>query len=280
MKTLHTIADIQDQITLLKQKNTCIGFIPTMGALHEGHRSLINTAHQHCDIVIVSIFVNPTQFAPNEDLDRYPRPFEKDQEVLKNAKVDILFAPTETEIYPTGKHKTTQIILPYLSKKLCGKTRPHFFKGVLMVVNRLFNIIQPTMAFFGEKDFQQLTIIKRMVTDLVMPIQIIGCPTIREKDGLAISSRNIYLSPSERRNASTIFQAMQAAKIQVSQGQISAKKLTQDIQLMLIKNHFKVDYVTIVDTTTLTTVKTVKSGDRILIAAYMGKTRLIDNLSL
>jgi pantoate--beta-alanine ligase len=280
MITLSSAHQLQTHILALKKAGKTIGFIPTMGALHKGHLSLVQAAKAQCDIVVVSIFVNPTQFAPHEDLEKYPRPFEQDHEKLLDAGVSILFAPTEKEIYPTGKTTTTHIELPHLSTPLCGKSRPHFFKGVLMVVNRLLNIVQPTKAFFGEKDFQQLTVITQMVADLFMPVQIIGCPTKREPDGLAMSSRNTYLSQSERKKAIALYEAMTTAKTQFTQGQTSAKALIAQMTGILKAADFKVDYVKIIDPKTLKSVTTAHPNNRIVIAAYIGTTRLIDNMVL
>ena len=280
MQTVSTVKDLQALLNPLKEKNKSIGLVPTMGALHKGHLSLIQEAKKHCDIVVVSIFVNPTQFAPHEDLDQYPRPIEKDKLLLNDANVDILFTPTDSDIYPNGKINTTQIELPHLSTQLCGKTRPHFFKGVLMVVNRLFGIVQPTHAFFGEKDFQQLTVITHMVSDLHMPIQVIGCPIIREQDGLAMSSRNIYLSPQQRQNAQAIHHSMQTAKAQFAKGETSAQSLIATMSKILTDANFKIDYIQIIDPKTLADVDQVQPGTRIAIAAYQGTTRLIDNTSL
>jgi pantoate--beta-alanine ligase len=266
LQTVTTIKECQSALTRLREGGKSVGLVPTMGALHEGHLSLIKASKKACDITVVTIFVNPTQFAPHEDFDRYPRPLAKDQALLKNAGVDILFTPSVSEIYPSTQKHHTQVYIPHLSKKLCGKTRPHFFKGVLMVVNRLFNITQPTHAFFGEKDFQQLTLIKQMATDLFMPIRIIGCPIIREKNGLAMSSRNQYLSEEDKTIASQIYASLTHAKTLATTTH-TKKALIQEVKAHLTHKKIEIEYIDVMQ-------------DRLLIAVRLGGVRLIDNVGM
>ncbi len=265
-------------LSVVKKQGKMIGFIPTMGALHEGHLSLVRTAKAQCDVTVVSIFVNPTQFGPKEDLEHYPRTLEQDQNLLKAEGVDCLFFPSEKEIYPFGKHDATRVEVPQLSKQACGKSRPHHFRGVTMVVNRLLNVVQPDKAYFGEKDFQQYVIIQRMVSDLLMPVTIVACPIVREVDGLALSSRNRYLSSSERHTAASIFKGLSEAKKIFSEGESRVRVLCQ--RVVKTVPLLKIDYVVCVDPLSFQKKTKVSVGDRLLFAGYLGKTRLIDNVAL
>ena len=273
---------IQELVKKYKNQQLTIGFVPTMGALHEGHLSLVQASNTACDKTIVSIFVNPTQFGPNEDFQAYPRTLSKDQELLSKYKVDLLFTPSNEEIYPEGPEKGTIIYEPTLSKLYCGASRPNHFQGVCTVVLRLFNLIEPDKAFFGEKDYQQMTILKKMSADLFLKTQIIPCPIIREANGLAKSSRNIYLSTSQYHEASYISQALSQAKKAFQQGETFVPKLLKLIVDYIARNtSIKIDYCLIVDSNTLNEkTAAVREKDRILFAGYLGKTRLIDNLEL
>lgn len=278
MHIFSTPKQIQAHLQTLTNKQ--VGFVPTMGALHTGHLSLIHQSQLENDITIVSIFVNPTQFSPTEDLDKYPRPLEKDIELLKKKNVDILFTPSQKDIYPNGLKNATQLYIPKLSKQFCGQTRRHFFRGILMVVNRLFNIVQPQRAYFGEKDFQQLQLIQKMTHDLFMPIEIIGCPIIREPNGLAMSSRNQYLTQQEKKIASNIYRALKNGQSQFKNGIKSPKELIEHIMQTLQNTpDIHIDYLDIVHPT-LSRTKSAQETDRILFAGYLGNTRLIDNVQL
>ena len=253
-----------------------------MGALHAGHTSLITEATRKSELTIVSIFVNPTQFGKNEDLSRYPRPIQSDIAHLEQAKTSILFLPTPEDIYPNGIGNTTIVSVPGISTLWCGHTRPGHFDGVTSIVARLLTLIQPTYAFFGEKDFQQFTIIKKMVQDLFIPTQLIPCPIIRESDGLAMSSRNRYLSASERKTAIQLFQTLTLMQAHYKNGEKSAQTLIKIGKNNLQKNSdIALDYLTIVNPETLQErPQDITPGDRLLIAAYVGSTRLIDNIKM
>jgi pantoate--beta-alanine ligase len=269
--------ELQTFIKKLKKEGKTIGFVPTMGYLHEGHLSLVRCAKKDNDLVVVSIFVNPTQFGKNEDYDRYPRDLQRDLKLLEREGVDIVFAPKVEDMYPPGF--STYVEETKLSQPLEGKFRPGHFRGVCTVVNKLFNIVQPDRAYFGEKDYQQLLVIKKMVEDLNMDIEVVGCPIVREPDGLAKSSRNVYLSEEERRQATALYKSFLLAQKLVEEGLTDTQKLRQEIlnflkQFPLIK---EIDYVEIVDPQTLEPVKEIKGGERILIAVRMPSARLIDN---
>jgi len=260
-----------------RKKGLSIGFVPTMGYLHDGHLSLVKEAKRQNDIVVVSIFVNPTQFGPEEDLKKYPRDLKRDLIMLSKYKVDIVFHPGAGEIYPDG-YKTC-IEVKGLSDKLCGASRPGHFKGVATIVAKLFNIVRPDAAYFGEKDHQQQGIIKKMVKDLNMGVKIISMPTVREKDGLAMSSRNKYLSKDEREKALAINKALKFAKGLAGSGVKSSVKVkTAMSKLMRTAKGLKIDYISICDPETLEEKRTIKGKTLIAIAVYIGRTRLIDNI--
>ena len=254
-----------------------VGFVPTMGYLHEGHLSLVRRAREENDIVVVSIFVNPTQFGPREDFDRYPRDLERDAELLRKEGVDYLFHPTAEEMYPKGF--STFVEVKGLTEGLCGAKRPGHFRGVATVVTKLLNIVQPDRAYFGEKDFQQLQVIKRLVEDLNIPVEVVGCPIVREEDGLALSSRNVYLSREERESALSLYRGLKLAKELFEGGERDAEKIKREVEKLILSHPrvSKIDYVEIVDSKTLKPVKEVKEGDTIALAVFVGKTRLIDN---
>jgi len=272
MKVIHTIAEARKHRAALPQ----VAFVPTMGALHAGHVSLIQVARQHAPHVCVSIFVNPTQFGPREDFTRYPRPIEADLAACEKAGVDFVFAPAVEEMYRPGLVDVV-IDLPGLTGTLEGAKRPGHFKGVCQVVAKLLNILSPNIACFGQKDYQQLRIITAMVEALDWPIRVVPCPTIRDPDGLAVSSRNAYLSPDDRRRALSISRALRAAEEQVKAGFIQTNRLITTMQHMLLEQHLLIDYVAAVDPLTLRNVMEVTGETLLAIAVRVGNTRLIDN---
>ena len=254
-----------------------VGLVPTMGALHEGHLSLVEEAKKKCDIVVVSIFVNPLQFAPSEDLARYPRNLKRDKNLLKNFSVDILFLPEAAQMFPAGFK--TFVEVEALSKKMCGRSRPAHFRGVTTVVAKLFNVVGPDIAFFGEKDYQQQLIIRQMTTDLNLPVEIIALPTVREFDGLAMSSRNAYLNQKERKSAAILFKALSLAQREIGGGERDLNKLLFRMRALIgSEPTVRLDYLTTADPHTLHEVKAIRGKVLLAVAAYIGKTRLIDNL--
>jgi len=256
-----------------------LGLVPTMGALHEGHLSLVRAARKQCESVAVSLFVNPTQFGPNEDLAKYPRTFERDRELLEREGVDLLFAPSAEEMYPAGA--ATWVTVEGLSQKLCGHSRPTHFRGVTTVVANLFHIVEPDLAFFGQKDAAQCTILRKMVRDLDLPVEIVVCTIVREADGLAMSSRNAYLNAEQRRSATVLYRALSRVQELVAKGeQRSAKLIDAAQRIFLEEPDVRVDYVEIVDNDTLDPVEDVSRGALVAVAAFVGSTRLIDNLLL
>jgi len=261
----------------LRKKNKTIGFIPTMGALHAGHLKLVRESKAKNNVTIVSIFVNPAQFSPNEDLAKYPRPFKQDKKILENEKVDYLFYPDVKTMYPAGFQ--TYISVNNLSNIFEGKSRPGHFTGVSTIVMKLFNLIQPTNAYFGQKDFQQCAVIRQMVRDLNLSIVINVIPTVRDQDGLALSSRNIFLNKEERKQALNLYQSLLLGKELVIAGNKDVANIKLEIKKYLEKNKLiKLDYIEICDPENLSPVKVVTKKVVILIAAYVGKTRLIDNI--
>ncbi len=276
MKVYKNIIDIKKYVLKQKKKGKTIGLVPTMGALHQGHFSLVKKSVKKCDITITSIFVNPTQFGENEDLDKYPQTLEQDIKNLKKLDVDVLFLPNNEIMYPNGYN--TWVEVKELTNKLCGKSRPVHFRGVTTVVSKLFNICQPDKAYFGQKDYQQSVVIKRMVKDLNFPVKIKVCPIVREKDGLALSSRNKYLSPTERQDALVLNKSLKKAAEIIKTGEVNVKKITDEIK-SIIKTVpcSKIDYIEIVDAHTLETVKLIENHVVITLAVNIGRTRLIDN---
>jgi len=269
---------MQDVSFSLKSAGKTIGFIPTMGFLHDGHLSLIKRSKELCDVTIVSIFVNPTQFSPSEDLALYPLDNEKDNKLLLEQKVDYLFYPDAKEIYP--ENFQTFVAVNQITKKLEGEFRPTHFKGVTTVVNILFNCVMPDHAFFGQKDAQQAAVIKQMVNDLKTPVNIIVCPIIRETDGLAMSSRNVYLSEDERKDALTLYKALQKAEKMIGEGERRVSLIISEM-ITIITNvkSSKLDYIKIVESKSFEAAEELKSSNEyyILIACKIGNTRLIDN---
>ncbi len=274
MKIIESPSEIQAFALAERTKGHRIGFVPTMGALHSGHTSLMTLAREHCDILVVSIFVNPLQFAAGEDLDTYPHTPEADHAKCEQHGVDIVFRPSQMYL---DDHNTT-VSVAGLSNGLCGASRPTHFDGVTTVVARLFGLVQPHIAVFGQKDFQQLTIIRRMVEDLAIPVEIIGAPIIREEDGIAMSSRNAYLSESERVRARSISKALQTIQANVLSGEYDSAKLLSTIQDILDVD--TMDYISFVDPNTLESVEHIKQTTQLCIAAFLGTTRLIDNCTL
>ena len=280
MNTVHTINELRSIVAEQRKKGQRIVFVPTMGNLHEGHIALVTEGLTHGDFVITSIFVNPMQFGANEDLDAYPRTLEQDQQKLAEAGNHLVFAPSANEIYPKGMDSQSKVIVPDLTELHCGASRPGHFTGVSTVVTMLFNMVQPDVAVFGEKDYQQLAVIRKMVKDLFMPIVIIGLPTARDADGLAKSSRNGYLTAEERTIAPKLSEIINLAAEQIRQGERDFTQLTDEAETRLSKYRFKPDYFNIVDSETLKLADKTTQSITILAAAYLGETRLIDNLTI
>jgi pantoate--beta-alanine ligase len=277
--TTTTILETREQLGPVRQHGRSIGLVPTMGALHEGHLALIRAARSRCDFVIVSIFVNPTQFSPGEDFAEYPRTLEADLAACEAAGVDLVFAPGVEEMYRDDARST--VTVSDLTTPLCGANRPGHFVGVTTVVAKLFNIVLPDRAFFGEKDYQQLQVIRRMTRDLDWPIEIVACPTCREPDGLAVSSRNAYLSPAERTQATCLYAAMRDAAAAVATGERNARKLQNAMrERILAAGPARIDYVSIVNPDTLADVAVIDRPVRICVAVHIGPCRLIDNLAV
>jgi pantoate--beta-alanine ligase len=262
----------------IKEKGLSIGLVPTMGYLHEGHLSLVRIARRKADFVVVSVFVNPTQFGPREDLTRYPRDIKRDRQLLRTENVDIVFAPDEKQMYPPA-HDTV-VHVEKLSTLLCGVSRPHHFRGVTTVVLKLFNIVQPDIAVFGRKDFQQAVIIRRMVADLDLDITIITGPIVRENDGLAMSSRNTYLTSSQRKNATVLHAALTCARRAYRTGSRDSRPLKNHMAQMIRRKKGRIDYIAVVHKDTLQPQKRLHKNTLIALAVYFGKTRLIDNTIL
>lgn len=280
MKIVHTIAQLRGEVAAQKKAGNKVGFVPTMGNLHEGHLSLIDTAKQHAQFIVSSIFVNPMQFGANEDLDAYPRTMARDSELLQLRGCDLLFAPGVDEMYPNGTDAETKVDVPSLGEFHCGASRPGHFVGVATVVTKLFNMVQPDVAVFGEKDYQQLAVIRKMTKDLCMPIEIVGVPTSREQSGLARSSRNGYLSAEEIKQASLLHRVLLDSKNKLENSADTLESVKQDAQAALEEGGFKIDYFNFADPDTLAP---SQDGDRelvILVAAWLGQPRLIDNMTV
>ena len=280
LKIATTIKEVRDTVKEWKSQGLTVGLVPTMGYLHEGHGSLIKTSASECDKTVVSVFLNPTQFAPNEDLESYPRDFEQDKVLCEKMGADLVFHPEVSEMYEQG-NATFVEILSEMPKQLCGKTRPIHFRGVCTVVSKLFNIVTPDKAFFGEKDAQQLAIIKRMVRDMSYGIEIVGCPIIREEDGLAKSSRNTYLNEEERKAALCLSKAIFFGQSLVEKGETNANKVLEEMKNLINKEPLaRIDYVEAVDGVTMMPVDKIEKDTLVAMAVYIGKTRLIDNFSV
>jgi len=278
MKIVKDIKEMQSTSRALRGEGKTIGFVPTMGALHEGHLSLVRAAKKDNDIVVVSIFVNPLQFGPKEDFDRYPRDLEGDSEKLRKEGVDILFFPDMKEMYPWDFR--TYVEVQGLSEKLCGAFRPGHFRGVATVVTKLFNIVKPSRAYFGAKDYQQTVIIKRLVNDLNMDIEVLVCPTVREPDGLAMSSRNLYLNPEERKAALVIYRTLQEVAGLIKKGEKNPDVLKMRMLKALGSEPLvsSIDYAGIYDPESLEEVSEITGKVLVAIALRIGQTRLIDNI--
>lgn len=276
MEIFNTAQEMQYWSRKMKSEGKTIAFVPTMGALHEGHLSLLREGHHRADLLVLSIFVNPTQFGPGEDFTRYPRQTDDDLKLAKELKTDVVFMPADKVMYPKGYQ--TYITVEDVSKYLCGASRLAHFRGVATVVLKLFNIVQPDIAIFGQKDYQQLVVIRRMVKDLNLPIDVVGLPTVREKDGLAMSSRNRYLSPKERKAALSISRALDQAEnmAQQNQGGLDAilKKVRETIEAENIPH---IDYIKLCDPETLEDLPALRLPALLAIAAFVGPSRLIDN---
>ena len=276
MQVTTTVEETRKLVKNWKKEGKTIGLVPTMGFLHEGHASLIRRCHEENDIVVVSDFVNPTQFGPTEDLEAYPRDFKRDSELCESLGADLIFHPEPKDMYHDPH---AYVSIDTLSDTLCGKTRPIHFKGVCTVVSKLFNIVAPDRAYFGQKDAQQLAIIKKMVQDMNFDVEVVGCPIVREEDGLAKSSRNTYLSDEERKAALCLSKSVKKGMEIIKEG-ISAKEVLDEMKKVINQEPLaKIDYVSMVDSLTMEDVETVDRDVLVAMAVYIGKTRLIDNFS-
>lgn len=277
MRLINKINDIKAVIRTNKAMGKSIGFVPTMGYLHEGHLSLAKRSVQDNDFTVMSIFVNPTQFGPNEDFERYPRDLERDLALAESVGVDVVFAPSVEEMYPDGYK--TYVNVEDITNVLCGRSRPGHFRGVTTVVNKLFNIVEPNKAYFGQKDAQQVVVIKKMVRDLNMNLEVITCPIVREADGLAMSSRNVYLSSEERKAALILSKSLFEAEELIKQGERSRKKIVEYIESRIKTEKLaEIDYVEVVSADNLDIMEELKGTILIALAVKFGKTRLIDNV--
>ena len=277
-KKIKTIVDLRDELTETRKLKKKISLVPTMGNIHEGHLSLIKNAQKQSDYVVVSIFVNPTQFVAGEDFDEYPRTLDSDIELISKLNVNLVFIPEAIELYPMNNKISTEVSIPELESIYCGKHRPGHFRGVAMIVSKLFNIVQPDIAIFGEKDYQQLLIIRSLVKNLFLPIEIISLPTVREASGLAMSSRNNYLTEPERQKAPMLYECIKTTVNLIINGAKDYEKLEREAKLFLEKAGFKIEYYNICDSETLGPVQ-----GKILVvlaAVWLGKTRLIDNATV
>ncbi|EMN9927572.1 pantoate--beta-alanine ligase [Acinetobacter baumannii] len=277
MKTETTIQGLAASLNPARAARKIIGFVPTMGNLHEGHLTLVREAKKLCDVVVVSIFVNPTQFGPGEDFDNYPRTLEQDSRLLADVGCDIIFAPSVEQMYGT-QPRLTNISVSQITDDLCGSSRPGHFDGVALVVTKLFNIVQPNYAFFGQKDYQQLAVIRQFVQDLNIPLEVIGVPIVRAEDGLALSSRNGYLTPEQRQVAPVIYQGLKQAEEQLHQGK-DLQQVLADLKTLLTDNGFVVDYVE-ARQPNLLAASQFDCDIVLFVAAKLGGTRLIDNLQV
>ncbi|MGI6730808.1 MAG: pantoate--beta-alanine ligase [Anaerovoracaceae bacterium] len=277
MKIVNAISEVRENIKAWRKEGLTVGFVATMGSLHDGHKSLIDRASKENDRVVVSIFINPLQFGKNEDFDRYPKDIEQDSIICDSAGADLIFNPDVNEMY--GENFVTLVDMTGLTETLCGKSRPGHFRGVCTVVTKLFNIVTPDRAYFGQKDAQQAAIVRKMAQDLNMDIEVITCPTVREADGLAKSSRNAYLNNVERKVATVLYGALEAAEHKFQNGSRKSKEIIAAIEEKLgTEKMVEMDYAEVVDLHTLKPISTVKSPALIAVAIYIGKTRLIDNI--
>ena len=277
MKRIATIAEMKAACRPMSRNGKALGFVPTMGALHEGHLSLVRASKARCDVTAVSIFVNPLQFGPAEDLDKYPRTMERDAALLEQLDADLLFTPGVEEMYPEGAQ--TYVLVEELSSRLDGASRPGHFRGVATVVTKLFEIIRPDFAFFGQKDAVQVALLRKLVSDLDMDVEIVVCPIVRERDGLAMSSRNVYLTSEQRQQALVLHRSLLRVQAAVEQGEHDSAKLIEIGKKAIAEEAgARLDYFAIVDPGTLDPVEDVSRGALVAVAAYVGVTRLIDNI--
>jgi pantoate--beta-alanine ligase len=275
------IVSSAEQMTALsreiRRSGKRLGFVPTMGALHAGHISLVRAARSQCDVVVASIFVNPTQFGPNEDFSKYPRTFDKDSALLESEKTDLIFAPNTEDMYP--KDSSSWVTVEGISDKLDGRSRPGHFRGVTTVVSKLFNIVQPDLAFFGQKDAAQVAVIRKMVRDLNFDVRVIVAPIVRDPDGLALSSRNVYLNPEQRKQATVLYRSLTRVQALADEGEDDAAKLIAIGKAVIAEEPaVRLDYFEIVNWETLDTISSMSKGALVAVAAFVGQTRLIDNL--
>ena len=279
MKVCHTIDEMHAALRAARREGRTVGLVPTMGALHEGHLSLVRMARAQCDLVVVSIFINPLQFGPHEDLAKYPRNFDRDRDLLEREGVEVIFAPTVEEMYPAGA--ITYVTVEALSDRLCGRSRPGHFRGVTTVVSKLFHIVEPDRAFFGQKDAAQSVIIRRMVRDLDIPVQVVIGPIVREPDGLAMSSRNAYLDASQRLSALVLHRSLLAVQERFDRGERKVQALIEAGKQVFSEDpSVRLDYLEIVDPETLDPVDDLSQRALVAVAAFVGKARLIDNVVL
>ena len=277
MQIYKTIAETREALAGEALKNK-IGFVPTMGALHKGHLSLVERCHSESDLTVVSIYVNPAQFGPQEDLNHYPRNLEKDIDLLRNYHVDIVFTPDDVQMYPEGY--CTWVQVEGLSDILCGASRPGHFRGVATIVLKLMHIVNPKLMFMGMKDYQQIIVLEKMIEDLNLETKIVRCPIVREPDGLAMSSRNSYLTPDERQRATCLIKALKNAQQMVNEGYLDSSILISEAENIIKQSDGRIDYIKIVDGSTLQELPEVRSSSRMMLAVYIGNTRLIDNIEL
>ena len=279
MKIINEVDKMKTYARIMKKENKLVGFVPTMGHLHEGHLSIIRVARKQADIVVLSIFVNPIQFAPDEDFEKYPRDIKRDEELAKSCGADILFYPKKESMYPSGF--STYVSVEKITERLCGKSRPGHFRGVTTVVAKLFEIVKPDIAYFGQKDAQQAFVISKMAEDLNMDVTIKILPTIRDEDGVATSSRNTYLSKSERKDAAVLYKALLAAREAVDSGERGAKKIVKRMREIISDTpSAKIDYISIAEVKSLKETSRIRGEVLVALAVFIGKTRLIDNVIL
>lgn len=279
MRIVESIAEVRSALRPEKPAGKTVGLVPTMGALHEGHLSLVRASRERCDVTVVSIFVNPTQFGEGEDFEAYPRDLDADAALLEGAGVDVIFTPSVAEMYPAGA--VTRVDPGTLGTIWCGASRPGHFVGVATVVTKLLSIVGPDVAFFGEKDFQQLQVLRRVVADLDLPVEIVGCPIVREADGLALSSRNRYLTTEQRTHALVLSRALARAAARAADGETDAVSIAEELASTISSEpEVILDYATVADAATLQPIAVLEREGRALVAARVGKARLIDNVAL
>ena len=279
MQVAETTKSVRELVKAARDRGQKIGFVPTMGALHAGHISLIEAAVKQCDFIVVSIFVNSTQFCPGEDFEKYPRPVDADLQICRESGVDVVFTPTTQQMY--GKNNLTWVTVEKLTELLCGKFRPGHFRGVTTVCAKLLNVVAPDLAYFGQKDAQQAVVIKKMVADLNMPLHIVICPTVRHQDGLAVSSRNQYLTEQQRKDATLIYKALQKCREMIDSGATDTKSVIGEIRQILDKPPaINIEYASIVDAETLQAVDPIDGKILVALAVKIGNARLIDNILL